>query len=274
MEQFAKILDDIRKTGFVTELIVGSTLKKKGWHTYHSESYIDKDSGKSREIDIIATKVYANSESKIHVELTLVIEIKKMKQKPWVVFCTKKNSFFYGWRILHTGFNNHKKGSGSVFQVTDLEKNNFRNNNRLIGNAFHEAFKKPDEPSKVYESLISATKAAIYQKEISSIDNNEDFDCNEETELHIFIPLVVLDGELYSVILDDAGEVILSESEYIQILLNYSSPNYGDLDNAFLPDLVKQSYLDNYLDQTETWFNTFTDSFSKRLSIIRKKGCT
>ena len=52
-----KILKDIEKTGFVTELKAVSLLIENDWVTEHSSTYEDKDNNISREIDIVASKV-------------------------------------------------------------------------------------------------------------------------------------------------------------------------------------------------------------------------
>ncbi|KFF21563.1 hypothetical protein [Chryseobacterium sp. JM1] len=269
-----KILDDIELTGFVSELQVNSLLIKKGWSTRHSETYEDKDYNKSREIDIIATKTYYDEESKLHVEFQLVIDVKRMKKRPWVVFSVeKRNNTSQGWRILSTGHNNTTNNGGKfksgLFTKGEVDTNNFKKNIKNYGIAFHESFKPPNEISKVYESLIGVCKAAWHKKEKYSYDKKfEEFDLKEETEIYIFIPVVVLDGNLFEVKLDEKGEIELNEKELIQVQLSYSSPNYSTSDLIFFPDIVTTDKLADYLEKSEKWFKGMTKEFKN--TILKK----
>ncbi|MGH8066352.1 MAG: hypothetical protein ACRERE_14175 [Candidatus Entotheonellia bacterium] len=49
-----KVLKDIEKTGYPTEIISASVLQHRGWEVTHNPSYWDEDEGKSREFDILA----------------------------------------------------------------------------------------------------------------------------------------------------------------------------------------------------------------------------
>ncbi len=271
-----KILEDIKQTGFIAELQVGSVLTKNDWSINHGETYEDKDSQKSREIDIIATKVKHDSQTKLHLEFSLVIDVKRMKKRPWVIFSVDKEMpKTQGWRILSCGYNDMSKKGGkyrSGIFYEGVDKNNFKSNLDRYGIAFHESFKPPSETSKAFESLISVCKAAWYSKEKNKYENGpEEFDLEEETEVYIFIPVVVLDGNLFEVTLDLDGEIKLNEQDFIQIQLNYSSPNYGKTDIDFFPDIIKYEYLEEYLNQTEKWINGMFEEFKKTIRTKYRK---
>jgi hypothetical protein len=80
-----KIMEDIKKTGFITELEIGSLLLRNGWRVGHSSSYNDKDLEKAREIDIIAYKGFYNEEIDFRFGIQLIFEIKKTSRH-WVIF--------------------------------------------------------------------------------------------------------------------------------------------------------------------------------------------
>ncbi|RDY60144.1 hypothetical protein [Flagellimonas nanhaiensis] len=271
-----KIIADIRKTGFIKELEVGSILRKNGWSTNHSDHYEDKDLSKSREIDIIATKVKNDSENHLHLEFSLVIDVKKMNKKPWVIFSVDKDtSLTQGWRIQHSGYNYMRKyGDKKQYRAgifsTEVDYKNFKKNVSKYGIAFHEAFKSPSETSKIYESLISVCKATWHMNNRYDFGKLDDFDPEESTELYIYIPLVVLDGYLYEAILNNNGEIELNEKELIQIKLNYSSPNYGKSDIDFFPDIVHVNNLEEYLKRTDEWIEGMFEKFSLSIRKYRK----
>lgn len=272
-----KILEDILKTGFVTELQVGSVLRKREWTTSHGDTYEDLDTGKSREIDIIATLVKYDEESDLFLEFSLVIDVKRMKKRPWVIFSTEKTiSDTEGWRILNSGYNykslNQDKFTSTIFTSDDLDEMNFKSEIDRYGIAFHESFKSPSETSQAFQSLIGASKAAWDRKEKHhSKDELKDFNKNEPTELNIFIPVIVLDGELFEVSIDKEGELQLHEEKMIQVDLNYSSSNYSKRDLEFFPDIVQIDYFEDYLTQTEAWAERMFKNFRNRLLLKYRK---
>ena len=56
-ELVENIIKDLEKSGFSTELKVRKSLLDAGWSVNAGYGYFDKDENKSREIDIIATRV-------------------------------------------------------------------------------------------------------------------------------------------------------------------------------------------------------------------------
>ena len=52
-----KLLDDLQKSGFGSELKVLETLKAEDWKVFAGLSYFDSTSKKSREIDVHALRV-------------------------------------------------------------------------------------------------------------------------------------------------------------------------------------------------------------------------
>ena len=78
-------LDDWLKTeGWPFEIRVGRELQKHGWKVRHGEFYTDPSSGTSREIDLLATISRPRNEEAINLDL--VIECKTSRDKPWVGF--------------------------------------------------------------------------------------------------------------------------------------------------------------------------------------------
>lgn len=268
-----KILENIEKTGFLNELKIGSVLRKRGWSTRHAQTYQDFDAKKSREMDIVATKVYFNKEANFRLEFSLVIDAKKIEDRPWVVFTIKKNMPL-GWRLLNSCYNHLIEAENYHFTLLShdsIAKNNFKNENDRVGIAFHEPFKdSKNETSKIYESLISVCKAAWYYAD--SIYTNEEnvFDPEKNTSVHFYIPLIVLNGKLYDVSLKEDGTADLAKKDYIKTQLNYSSPNYKNEDLEFFPDIVEYSFLEEYLKKTEVWVDSMFTEFSETVVDYRK----
>src|SRR5688572_29512818 len=128
-----KILEDIEKTGFVTELKTVSMLIDHGWRTQHSSTYEDKDNNISREIDIVASKVEYIKELGFRLVFYLIVETKK-SERPWIIFTTDRRFATLGWSIMHKGYNDKKKENlpdgghfhSTVFDIYSVSQKSIR----------------------------------------------------------------------------------------------------------------------------------------------------
>ena len=84
-----KILQEIDKTGYPTEIVCASAMQNRGWAVVHSPSYLDDLENRSREFDIRAyrTKRQDVRGHNYSVGIYLMTECKK-SEKPWVFFTT------------------------------------------------------------------------------------------------------------------------------------------------------------------------------------------
>lgn len=212
-----QIIEDLEKTGFPLEVLTSSELDKRGWMVYPSCLYKDPETSISRELDVHAVNVDTSYAYKIPVKVKpipenrnkfishLVIQCKKTK-KPWVFFDNGKTN----WpRIPSQNFKSEKKDFHSMM-LQDINKKiagkgiafRFRGGNlesfglkkhRYIQvdfhKSYHEVFTTPSAESKIYESFITATKALEYFKNHYG---------TSRYAIHLFIPIVVLDGTLWS----------------------------------------------------------------------------
>lgn len=282
MELEEKILKDIEKTGFVTELKAVSLLIEKGWSAEHSTTYEDKDENRSREIDIIASKVEYVKELGFRLTIYLVVEVKK-SERPWIIFTTDKKFRTPGWAQIHNGYNTSKwekyaemKEGGyysTVFDLDCISRKSPRENVFRIGKAFHELEKSPNDKSNIYSALICSGKAAKYFCDRYNYgDQPKDFELDTETDLSLFLPTVVLDGHLFEVYNGSSGEMKVKKESYIPVEMKYSSPNYrdGNWDIDFFPDVVTFDYLSTYIDNIESWRQSMIKKMTKQLRDLGK----
>src|SRR5689334_22819055 len=68
----------LKETGFIFEMEMAEVLKKYGYKTHSNEYFLDLDTGKKRELDIVAKKTL-NS-----INIFLVTECKMSLQDDWV----------------------------------------------------------------------------------------------------------------------------------------------------------------------------------------------
>ncbi|MDP4265133.1 MAG: hypothetical protein Q8941_21575 [Bacteroidota bacterium] len=277
-----KILKDIEKTGFVTELKTVSMLIKNEWSAEHGTTYEDKDENRNREIDIVASKVKYVNELGFRLIFYLVIEVKKT-DRPWIVFTTRPDFATLGWRIMNRTSNIYKWEASDKFEngghfvpildVDCIRKNSIREYAFRAGKAFHELEKSPTDKSKVYEALICSGKAAYYLSNRFKQEELKDFDVHKEVNIQIYLPIVVLDGLLFEVFTNHEGDIDVEEKDFIPVEMSYSSPNYriGNWDTEFFPDIIRFDYLSKHLENIEAWRQSMIESISKQLVSLGKQ---
>jgi hypothetical protein len=273
-----KILADIYQTGFVTELLVGKKLIKAGWRVSHGASYFDVDTGKSRELDIIATRVKKDEELDFYLVFQLVTQVKSSK-RPWVIFTSPITDRDRGWLIAHCieNFLPH-----THLPFPEVGQGIMRENISRSGTAFHEAFKAPSETSQIFEAVVSACKATSYQTDSFARETEWADPTAEDLPfyphgmkfLRIFIPLVVIDGLLFEAFLDDKGEVQIDQRSYIPVDFTYSQidrrrqgTSLDPADEHYFPDVITLDGVESYLGLVENWQ---TSIFSNANAHIRK----
>ncbi len=265
-----KIAEDIKKTGYITELKVAQILAEDKWKTTFGKSYQDFDEGKSREIDIVAYKVLNDKDVNLQLVFNLSVEIKHEPTYPWVIFMTKDPWSSYGWSILHCG-ESYMKESGTIFGPDDLNNKPLCRSDGKTGSSFYEAFKKSDATSKIFKALIGASKAAYFQKEQwGEHPDNTKYNVKNQVILEFFIPLVVVEGQLFEAHLEKE-DVLVKESTWVPIKLDYSSPNYSkdDRDIRFHPYLSSKDGLPTFLNIMGGWISLISSNFKKRIQSLR-----
>jgi len=249
-----KIIKDLEKVGFPAEVAVATDLEKDNWIVYNGALFVDDVGGKPREIDVRAVdvdfslanqvkrKIKKGTENKLISHL--IIEVKKT-DKPWVFFDNGRPN---DWaHIPEQNIKASKKDFPTFFdELKSLGLKRHRYLNAKFHKSYHVAFTKPLENSMIYESLIKTSKALIYFKDIYGIGG---------FSIHLFTPIIVLDGSLWSATLDKNNIVKLKSVDHLFVL-------FGQLTTA---KTQKITYEDNQVLDVVT-----RKSFMKYLKTIRK----
>lgn len=82
-----KVNDWLAKSGYPLEMLIARSLQAAGFGVVQSEYYEDSESGKWREIDVIAYEHHRGNTCRSL--FSLVVECKSGKEKPWVLFTSK-----------------------------------------------------------------------------------------------------------------------------------------------------------------------------------------
>jgi len=245
----ARIASDIQKSGFGSEMKALQIIKKAGWTATGSVHYVDLDTGATRESDIEAHHVCAessNDERNIRFQsfLSLSIEVKK-SERPWIVFreipsypfqlhgASSELTFTDGLRSTRVGLL-HVIGATSLATL-----------NGWYGNGIHEAFKSPDQPSRWYAAFVSVCKAAEHELGGNSWLVDESKPIDHFPYLWFSRPVVVLDGQLISAKLDANDELVLEEEKWCSVKFAYKTASYQR--DKYFVDVVTLGALEEFL---------------------------
>jgi hypothetical protein len=253
-----KIEEDIRKTGFISEMQATRIFLNRKWDVQVSGAYTDRDSGKDREYDILAGCEYFDFDEGtdgpiVELYFEMCVEVKKSKY-PWVLL--KKPSHMYGGPNLFSGSLHAFQDSienASLFMFTESPWQD----KGWFAYGIHEAFKKPNEHSSSYDALMSAYKAAQeifdWRTEIfvpkwpDSKLHNPTIKPNPS---HVLVrPVVVVDAPLYSAELLPNGSSKANKIEWGIVDFRFGTPNYPT--RVCQIDVVQLDFLNKYLESVE-----------------------
>lgn len=219
-----KILDSVKRAGFDTELRVAAAVQNAGWQRNQNVYFIDKDENKGRELDIRAYRIFNSIDEKpeINAMLNLCIEVKKTSEP--FIFYANESTIFEGSRGYGI-FNWSNNVNSEVLPYKDLELlRPFRLMSRVSRS--YSSF-KDGKTSHIQSGVLSAFKAAIHLK-----DNCDETYSDRSGDICFFIPMVVVEGNLYECYLNDVNEVTAEQVSELVYIQNYESSQYGRISQS------------------------------------------
>lgn len=250
-----KIIKDIQKTGFPTEIVSASIMRHRGWKVINNTSYWDENEGKSREFDILAYNDVILQNQNIAVRINLICECKK-SEKPWVFFMTEEK--YDSSKLSELIKSNEIKKQLSDISYIDiiadinmLKLHHYRKFSYLA-RTFYELFKgkeNADHSTIIYSAIMSSIKSTLYLREYFSENKN----------FVIFYPVIIFNGNLFEAYVSSDKSVDLKSSKHIQLSFRYivgKSVNksvYEKNENhqQFIIDVVHDQYIDDFLQLIE-----------------------
>jgi hypothetical protein len=201
-----QIADFLKQTGFVFEMRMHEIFSKHGYTCDINSSFRDLEGDTEREIDIIAFKRFDNE-----IIVHFVVECKQSTLDKWIFICTKTDSprFYYAVKHLPTipvEILKEKK----VF----LHFHAFQNDLSLGRNyiSYSVATNKKTDHLQIDECVYKLPKALV------------DVASRVTGGRHLFFPLALFSGQLFSV--DYDGALIVKEQSFLQFFKSFKSEAY------------------------------------------------
>lgn len=237
-----KIAEDLKKSGFASELAALQIFNNLGWGVAAGTHYLDPVEHKTREIDIIAWDREPKATDGYSVSVQLICDVKKT-EKPWVLLRSSSPDELVDIRSgvnLQTGGCGSQKNNRLSIALKFIEKSPAVSN-AWIAHGLHESFKPPIEHSKWYSTCQSLCR---FTRHLTSIYNEPQE--LKSKKLTFFQPVVIVDGELFEASLHSEGTIKVNE-------LNAGSLEFSDEAKdlprmIFNVDIVTLSSLKSYLE--------------------------
>lgn len=188
----------LESQGYPLEMTTAAAFQRAGFNVVQSDSYIDQDTKKPREIDVHAYLGRSWDSQKRGIRATFLVECKLSKDKPWVVFSSPHSilvddvkvrarpTSVLGARVLREL---GKEAQSLYLFKTDLQK----------AHGVIRAFSTGEDVA--FAAVTGVLKASIAKAELLSLP----------TVCHVVFPTIVVDGLLFDCFLGDRGKPIIRQ---------------------------------------------------------------
>lgn len=204
-----QVLKWLNETGFPLEMAAASAFRQAGFDVQQSATYVDPQSEKGREIDVLAS----DPDIIGFIDLSVVLECKS-STKPWVVLTSKDALAIYN--RLRTGavMSERTYTALSRGNTDDLKVDQYLHPAGKCGYGFRQAFSKDADPA--YGAAMNVVSAC---KGIISV-----VPAAEWPILAASIPIIVVDSPLFECHLRPDGELELVEVDSSEFLFSAHIP--------------------------------------------------
>lgn len=233
--------DWLREQGYPLEMRTARAFGRRGWFLHHSRRYTDPILGKEREIDVLAFyDDHREIDGKSQIHGHFVIECKWTTKKPWVLFASQQEALTPIGHFMSTPMT-----ASAARIVKPLESKDVSSFPLFAGleegYAIVQAFSK--------DAAIDAAHAGVH-----AVISAADFFARQMSEVSghgiVFVPTLVLDGELFRCRLSEGGDVSVQPVD-IACLLYHSAGN----PRSTCVHVIRESSLETFIDRAERTFD-------------------
>lgn len=256
-----KIMDELDRTGYPTELVAASMMQQRGWGVIHNPSYLVGD--QPREFDIRAYRSWrvTHGTGSFTIGVYLIVECKKSKH-PWVFFTSPREedevdpAHLIKSRSMpaHILWSDQQDRPPIVSDSFMRAQHHYFQRQRWA-RTYYEPFKHQETASHsslLYGAVLSAIDAALFHY----------YDRSLVLQRHqaIYYPIIVFSGNLFEAEVDAAKKIQLRRAQHIQLLHHRIEPasandrwseRSGSRLHVFLVDVVHEDYLGEFLTLVE-----------------------
>ena len=187
----------LEKQGFLLEMKTAAAFREAGFEVRQSSQYLDPDSGKSREIDVLAR----DPDFLGVVDIQFAVECKASK-KPWVLLCSSQTLSGYNRLFAFAPMSDDCRHVFADRLVELLDKIPWLKKDLFAGYSFRQAHADPSS-DPAYSAAMSAAKASDYLVREIPAQYNPPYS--------LAFPVIVVDSPLLQCSLAQDGSIVLEE---------------------------------------------------------------
>jgi hypothetical protein len=254
-----QVLSALDRTGFILEYRVAQKLREAAFTTYLNHPFTDPETGKLRELDILAEFDHRIDIGQVRVFITLnvLVECKKYED-PLVVIGEDRRVIFHNddplipFDPLLFDFPNRPMESyGGLPGLLDLWKLPSHVTSGFIGSQLlkmrRSNGKWQADNNSVYDSIVYPLKKAVEAEraEMQGNDNDPDYDDSSRRltpTIHYNFPVLVTYGDVYAVNVTSDETPSVTRVNWSPLVRQFEK-------HPFLMDVVGFSHIDDYLKQ-------------------------
>lgn len=233
---------------------VSESLQKAGFSVSQSTYYLDPELGIAREIDIVATQGLLAGDTFAHIKY--VIECKKSRNKPWIIF-TRKNEIF-DWEYTEWYCTNDEGWDYLTHAAIDGKTDKLPLNYHLrdrVEYGVTTAFTTGEDTA--YKAIQTSVRCAI-----SYIEKTKSRQSLGSAE--IVVPVIVIDGLLFDSYLSESGEIVVNRIEEGVVLWQGIVSGHSGV----AVHIVTKPYLGNFVDNAAETATALLSDWKDNLEII------
>jgi hypothetical protein len=232
-----QVLKWLTETGFPLEMAAASAFRQAGFDVQQSATYVDPQSEKGREIDVLAS----DPDLIGFIDLSVVVECKS-STKPWVVLTS--NNALAAYQRLRTCAVMSERTYTALARgaIDDLKADQYLHSAGKCGYGFRQAFSKDADPG--YGAAMNVVSACTG---ITSVVPAAGW-----PTLAVSIPIIVVDCPLFECQLREDGELDLVEVDSSAFLFSAHIPKQTSC-------VVRVIHRDK-LKVTAEWAKSFVDA--------------
>jgi hypothetical protein len=264
-----KLVKWLNTQGYPLEMYVAQSFQKANFWVTQSDFYVDPDSGKSREIDVVAHRVteipaakgvIQKSGNVLQVLIGCSIECKLAQNKPWVLFSGDKEY------ELHPGYSGINSAIGDQFLYTVSE--GWKEHQSLplfkprrFAYGITQGFGGNEDTP--YQAIQGTVKAAVgFANRVDDATKQ----AKEKYPLSITFSAIVIDGNLFEAYLDEKGEMVIKEVEFGTL---YWKGTIASRPSSVIY-IVTKSALSTFIDQVSITSDSYVHLIKQDESLLKE----
>ncbi|RGL29736.1 hypothetical protein DXC69_24670 [Paenibacillus polymyxa] len=248
----SRLIEWLNRHGYSLEMKLGKRMNEANYFTRNSAYYIDQDTNKFREIDVIAQY----KEITGFLNISFVFECKSSKSNPYVLF-TSADTLNYRNKLFSFSYNSDSSKGILLEKGDEIESIPWLNKEGRVGYHFVQGFK--DNQSDTYQAVTGVLKASKYI--LDSIKYPDAY--------NFVFPIILVEGELFECYLDENNEARFETIQRGFLLEDIS------IENSYSPCILvmKFDFLDSFLEEayelTEKLSNLTKSKIKSKLMNIK-----